>query len=99
VPELQFDSVMREPLPHHSRADARFVQQIHRALLEDSCTHALFDSPSAPHLQHNRFDSLQMQKVGEQQSRRSGPDNSDLSSHEEPPSASHWLDEMIHICR
>jgi hypothetical protein len=89
---------MHEPLAHHSRSDAGFVQQIHRSLFEDSRTHALFDMLLAPRLQHDRFDPLQMQKMGEQQSRRSGPDNSDLSSHEEPPSASHCLDEMIHTC-
>ena len=86
VPELQCDSVMHKTLAHHSRAHTRFVEQIGSALFEDSGAHSFLDVLPAPCLQHDRFDSLQMQKVGEQQPRRSRSDNSDLSSHEDSPS-------------
>jgi hypothetical protein len=49
--KLQFDSLMDESQPHYSSANARFVEQIHRALLENTRAYAL--------------DSLQVQKVGE----------------------------------
>src|SRR5277367_4776782 len=83
VPELQCDSVMDKTLAHHSRAHARFAQQVDSTLLKDSRANAFLNVLPASRLQYDRFDSLQMQKVGEQQPRRSRSDNSDLSSHED----------------
>jgi hypothetical protein len=64
--KLQCDAVMQKPLPHHARADARFVEQIGSALFKNSCAYALLDVLPASRLQHDRLDSLQMQKVREQ---------------------------------
>jgi hypothetical protein len=94
--KLQFNPAMHEPLPHHARAYARFVQQIHRALFENPCAHPFLDVLPAARFQHNRLDSLQMQKVREHQTGRPSPDNSYLSSHKESLSVRCNRDEMLH---
>src|SRR5580692_271221 len=98
MPKLQFDSVMHKSLPHHSRAHSRIVQQIDSALLENSRAHAFLDVLPAPRLQHDRFDSLQMQKMGKQKSGRSSTDNSNLSSHAASPSVLNTFHKMFHGC-
>ncbi len=62
-------------------ADARFDQQIDRALFKQARAHALFDIFPAARFENDGFDSLQVKQMSEHQSRRTCPDNADLRAH------------------
>ena len=65
----------------HPLADLRRIEQVDRALLE----HARADPPlhvgPAAALQDHRLDALEMQELGEQKARRSGPHDANLRAH------------------
>src|SRR5471032_2590408 len=65
-----------------TRAESRLVQQVHRALLENAGTNGGFDIASAACLEHDRFNTAKMEKMGEQEARRTRTNNADLCTHE-----------------
>ncbi len=62
-------------------ADARFDEQIDGALFEQSRANSLLDVFPAARFDDDGFDSLQVEQMGEHQSRRARPDNADLRAH------------------
>ena len=61
--ESQRDAVMREAFALQALADARFDQQIDRALLEQARADALLDVFSAARFEDDGFDSLQVEQM------------------------------------
>ena len=68
-------------LAAHALADAGFVQQVDRALLEHAGAQRRLDFLAAARLEHDRFDAAQVQQVREQQARGSRADDADLCAH------------------
>src|SRR5262245_12196912 len=79
--KTQLDAVVDESLSAHPLADARFVEDVHSALLQHSRPDAALDILAAAGFDHYGFDALQPQQAAEQQSRRARSDYSDLCSH------------------
>ena len=82
--ESQLDAVMGERFALEALADARFNEQINRALFEQARANALFDVFPAARFKNNGFDPLQVEQMGEHKSRRTCPDNADLRAHDLP---------------
>ena len=61
----QLDAVMGEAFALEALADARFDEQIDRALFEQARADALFDVFPAARFDDDGFDSLQVEQVGE----------------------------------
>jgi hypothetical protein len=79
--KTQLDAVMDESLSPHPLADARFVQDVYSALLQNARPDAALDVLAAAGFDHDGLDALQPQQTAEQQSRRACSDYSDLCSH------------------
>jgi hypothetical protein len=79
--ETQSDAVVGERFALKALADARFDEQVDRALFQQARADALFDVFPAARFDNDGFDSLQVEQVGEHQSRRTRPDNADLRAH------------------
>jgi len=79
--ESQLDAVMGESFAFEALPDARFDEQIDRALFEQACANALFDVFPGARFENHGFNSLQVEQVSEHQSRRTCPDNADLRAH------------------
>ena len=81
--EAKLDAAVHQALRVQPRADARPVDQVHRALLE----HARADAPKnivpALLLQDDRGYAGAMQQLAEQQPRRARTDDGDLYAHDE----------------
>jgi hypothetical protein len=75
--EAQFDSVVDQSLLLHALANTHLGEQISRVLLEHSSAHAFFYMFSTTVLNHNRFNSLQMQQMREHQPCGARSTNSD----------------------
>ena len=79
--EPQLDAVMDEPLPLHTFADARRDEEVARPC---SMTPARIRSSTCRAgscLENDGLDPLEMQKMREHQSGRTGSDDSDLGTH------------------
>jgi hypothetical protein len=79
--KTQLDAMVDESLSTHPLADARFVEDIHSALLQHARPDATLDILAAAGFDHYGFDALQPQQTTEQQSRRACPYDSDLCPH------------------
>ena len=64
----------------HADADACFVEQVHRDLFDDAGANAAEDILASLPLQNDVIDAVPMQELTEQESRRAGADNGDLSA-------------------
>jgi hypothetical protein len=73
---------MHRTFGQHPRAESRLVQQVHRALFENACTNGGFDIAAAACLEHDRFNTAKMEKMGEQEARRTRANDADLCTHE-----------------
>jgi hypothetical protein len=69
---------VQHALAAHAFADAAFVQQINRALLEHARPDSLFAVLAAARLYNDRFNSFKMKQVSENETRGSRPDNANL---------------------
>ena len=76
------------PSRPHPLADARVVEQVGDALLEDACADARLDVLAAPVLEDDRVDPLAVEQLRERQSRRAGADDPDLRAGHAAPSSS-----------
>ena len=65
----------------HAGADAGFVQQIHRDLLDDTGADPTKDVGGGLALQDDGVDAVPVQQLAEQQAGRSGADDDDLRTH------------------
>jgi hypothetical protein len=80
--ESQFETMMQRAFRLHPRAHAGFSEQIHRALLEHTCSDGRFDLLAAARFQHDGLDAAKMKKMGKKQTCRPGTDDANLSAHE-----------------
>src|SRR5437868_15385532 len=78
-------------LRDHPASKANLLKQIHGSPLEDSSTDSRFDFLSAPRLNHDRVDALEVQEVRQQQASRACTQDSFLSSQ-------NHLRPCIHAC-
>src|SRR5262249_57110841 len=79
--KTQLEAVMNESLAPHPLPDARFVEDVHRALFQHARPDAAFDILAAAGFDDNGFNALQPQQAPKQQSSRACSDNPDLCSH------------------
>ena len=63
--KIQFETVMNQPLPAHSFADAGLIQRIDRSLFQHAGADAAFDIFAAVLFQNDRVDTLLMKEVPE----------------------------------
>ncbi len=77
--ELQVDPAVFEALGVHPVAETDGTEQFDRAGLEQASPLPRLAVGPAAVLHHDRVDAPQGQQVGEQQARRAGPDDADLS--------------------
>src|SRR5208283_121578 len=73
--KTQFDALMLQAFALHARAYAGFPQHVHGALFEHAGAHAIFNIFARVAFKNHAFDSLQVQQVGEHQTR--GPGSND----------------------
>jgi hypothetical protein len=78
--KAQLDSVVHQAFALHALADAHLGEQIDRSLFEYAGANPLFDVRAAAVLYYDGFDSAQVKKMGEHQTRRPCAYNSDLGS-------------------
>ncbi len=76
--ETKPDAVVGKPFAFEPLANTRLFEQIDSSLLEQAGTHALFDVLAAARLDDYRLNALQVKKMGQQEARWSGADDSDL---------------------
>jgi hypothetical protein len=86
------DAVMDQRFALEARSEARGDEQIDGALFEHSRAHALFDIFAAVALDDHGFDALQVEKMGEQESRRARSHDSNLRAQRAPPEVSAALE-------
>ncbi len=79
--EAQFGAVVRHALGVHAAADARLAQRLGRPVFEHAGAHACLDVGARARFEHHRFDALQVQQPGEQESRRTRADDRHLGAH------------------
>jgi hypothetical protein len=79
--ESQFNSVMGKGFALETLPDAGFNQEVYCALFEQASADALFNIFSAARFDNDGFDSLQVQKMSEDQSCGARPDDADLRAH------------------
>src|SRR5580698_11234107 len=84
--ETQLDSVMDEAFSLEAFADTGLGKKINGSLLQHTGADALFTILAGTGLENDRFDSLEMQQVGEHQSGGAGAYDSDLRARKR-----HWL--------
>jgi hypothetical protein len=78
--EPELDAVVDQALGLDAISQARRVEDIDDALLEDARTHARDHVLLGAILEHDRLDALLVEKMGEQQAGRSRADDADLRS-------------------
>ena len=61
----------------HARAEARAVEQVHAALLQQSGPHPRLDPAARPALQHHALDAGAGEQVGEHEAGGAGADDPD----------------------
>ena len=79
--EVEKNPVMKQPFFHHARTDTGRIQDVDALMLEHPRTHAAFDVIPTPGLQHHALDPALVQKVSQQQARRTGTDDRNLGTH------------------
>jgi hypothetical protein len=72
---------MHEAVLVHPCADACLVEQVHRDLFDDAGAHPAENVFAGLSLQDDVIDAVFVQELAEQESRRAGSNNGDLSSH------------------
>jgi hypothetical protein len=75
---------MHQAILMHVIADARFVEQVHGDLLDDAGADPTEHVFGGLPLEDDVVDALSVQQLAEQQSRRTGADDGDLSAHRFP---------------
>src|SRR5580658_1262569 len=75
--EPKFDTAMNQAFAPHAFPEARFIEQIHRALFENARTEPFLDVFAGAGFDDNRVDAFEVQQVGEDEASRSGSDNAD----------------------
>jgi hypothetical protein len=75
-------AVMHEAFAVHARADARLVEEIDRDLLDDTGADAAKHVFAGVPFQDDVVDAVLVEKLAEQQARRSRPDDRNLRSHD-----------------
>jgi hypothetical protein len=78
--EAQLDPVMNQTFAAHASANSGFVEQIHRALLENACPDPLLDMFAGLRLDDDGADALEVEQMGENEARRSGSKDADLGA-------------------
>src|SRR6202041_925949 len=79
--ETDFHAIMDQAFPLHSLTYAHFYQKVDGALLQDSRSHPLLTVLATSSLDHNRMNSLAVQKVRQDKPCRSSPYNPNLCSY------------------
>jgi hypothetical protein len=79
--EEEFDSVVDKALSLHPLAHAGGQEKIHGALLQNAGPDSLLGIFAALGLDDDRFDTAQMEQVGQQESSRAGSDDADLRTY------------------
>jgi hypothetical protein len=86
-PKADGEAVVPQPLLLQPRPDPHRVQEVHRALLEHPRPHTIDHVVAAAILHDDGIDAVQVKQLAQQQARRTGTDDSDLSPtavHAEP---------------
>jgi len=78
--EAQLDSMMNHAFALHPFAHPGFCEQINRPLFQNAGADAFLDILPAAIFDHDRFNSLQLEKVGKRQTSRSRAYDSDLGT-------------------
>ena len=82
---LELDAGVHEPLAAHPLADARLVEQLGDAVLEDSRPNPRLGVRAASILEDHRVDPLEVEEVPEREARGARADDRDLRpAHAEP---------------
>ena len=76
--EAQLDSMVDHAFALHPFTHSGFCEQVDRALFQNACADSFLDILPAAIFDDDRFDSLQMEKVGEHQASRPCAYDSDL---------------------
>jgi hypothetical protein len=71
---------MHQPVGVHARADVGFVEQIHRALLDDAGANAAKHVLAGLSFENHIVDAVFVQELTEQQARRPASDDGNLSA-------------------
>jgi hypothetical protein len=80
--ETQVGAVVHEALAHHARAHAVVVQNVDRAMLQNTRADACFAILARTVLDDDRLDAGAMQQMTEEQARWTRTDDSDLRAHD-----------------
>jgi hypothetical protein len=78
--EAQLDSVVHHTFAFHPFAHSRFREQVNRTLFQNAGAHPFLNILPAAIFDHDRFNSLQVEKVGEHEASRSRAYDSDLGT-------------------
>ena len=78
--EAKFDAVMDQALGTHPRANARRLKELGNSPFDDARAHALFDVLLGASFDDDRVDSLEVQKMSEEQPSGACSDNHYLCS-------------------
>jgi hypothetical protein len=79
--EAQLDAVMSKAFALETLSHTRFDEQIDGALFEQASADSLLDVFPGSRFENDGFDPLQVQQVGEHESRRTCADDADLRAH------------------
>src|ERR1700687_3321147 len=79
--EANFYAIMNQSFTLHSAAYAHIRQQFDGALLQDSCSDALFTVQSSSRLDHDGMDTFAMQKLRQDKPGRSCADDPHLCAY------------------
>lgn len=85
--EGEREAVMRQALGMHAGAAARLLHQPHRALLQNAGAHTAENVSFGRAIEDNIGDPRFRQQLPEQEPRRPGADDDDLSAHDCPPTS------------
>ena len=80
-------------------ADPGLPEGVRRPLLEDARAQPVLDVLPAPSLDDHALDALELEQPGQQQSRRTGSDDGDLSAHRRSPQFGSVAQESRASCR
>ncbi len=85
--EGEREAVMREALGMHTGAAARLLHQPHRAFLQNAGAHSAENVILGRAIENHIGNPRSRQQLPEQEPRRPGADNDDLSAHDCPPTS------------
>ena len=92
--EAQLDAVMLETFADETLAHARAFEELHGTMFEHAGAHAMLDVVAASILYDHGFHTMQMEQVGQQQTRRAGADDPYLSTQ-----LSHGAAALSRLCK